>query len=417
MAVLSPWAATAQKFQPKTIQFKGAPEYSNQELLDAAGLKKGTVLDFAEMREHSQKLMDTGVFDTLGFKFDGLDLIYTLVPSTTLYPVRLENLPLVPGKELDAKLHDRFPLFHGKVPAEGGMLEGVRSVLEEMLAAQGIKAAVTAMPYTDPKLHKVTAMSLVITAPPVKVGAIHLDGVSAAMQGAVQRAANHATGEMFDTENSAANLERAIEQYYADEGYGAAKAHVSRSGDPVSAADSISVPFSATIEEGRLYKLGYIHLPADAPVTQAEIDKAVQQNAGTAKGQPLRDAWFMIASRCKFKGYLDCTVIPHPELDEAAGIVNYNVDVVPGPVYRLEFVKFENVSDELRVRLMRIWQMLPGDPFDESYVSGFVLKAQKEDPILMRSLSGVAASYKISADPETHQVNCILQFVKLRQTP
>src|SRR5208282_1076175 len=118
--------ADAQKFLPKSIQFKGDPEYSDQELLAAAGLKKGTVLNVAEMKDHSQKLMDTGVFDTLSFKFDGQDLIYTLVLSTTLYPVRLENLPLAPGKELDAKLHDRFPLYHGKVPADGGLLEGVR---------------------------------------------------------------------------------------------------------------------------------------------------------------------------------------------------------------------------------------------------------------------------------------------------
>src|ERR1035438_10627735 len=106
--------ATAQKYLPKTIQFKGAPEYSDQELLAAAGLKMGTVLDFSEMKGHSQKLMDTGLFETLGFKFDGVDLVYTLVPSTNLYPVRLENLPLTPGKELDAALRLRSPLYHGK---------------------------------------------------------------------------------------------------------------------------------------------------------------------------------------------------------------------------------------------------------------------------------------------------------------
>ena len=45
-------SAAAQKFLPKTIQFKGAPEYSDQELLAAAGLKKGTLLPIAEMKDH-----------------------------------------------------------------------------------------------------------------------------------------------------------------------------------------------------------------------------------------------------------------------------------------------------------------------------------------------------------------------------
>src|ERR1039457_591415 len=79
--------ASAQKFQPKTIQFKGDPEYSDQELLAAAGLKRGGVFTSAEMNDHSKLLMDSGVFDNLTYKFDGVDLIYTLIPSSTLYPI------------------------------------------------------------------------------------------------------------------------------------------------------------------------------------------------------------------------------------------------------------------------------------------------------------------------------------------
>ena len=62
-AVLQP--LSAQKFLPKTIQFKGDPEYSDRELMEAAGLKKGIVLDYAEMNAHSQQLLATGMFATL----------------------------------------------------------------------------------------------------------------------------------------------------------------------------------------------------------------------------------------------------------------------------------------------------------------------------------------------------------------
>jgi outer membrane protein assembly factor BamA len=125
----------------------------------------------------------------------------------------------------------------------------------------------------------------------------------------------------------------------------------------------------------------------------------------------------MIASRYKSKGYLDCAVTPHPEFDEATGAVNYTVDINPGPIYHLAFVKFENVSDEMRSRLMRVWQMLPGDPFDESYVSSFVFRAQKEDPVLLRSLAGVKVSYESRADQQTHEVNCVIHFTRTLQTP
>jgi outer membrane protein assembly factor BamA len=410
--------AAAQKFLPKTIQFKGDPEYSDQELLAAAGLKTGTVLNFAEMKEHSQKLMDTGVFDTLNFKFDGVDLIYTLIPSTNLYSIRLENLPLSPGKELEAALHERFPLYHGKVPSEGGIMEGVRGALEEMLAARGIKATVAAEAYADLKLHKVTAITYSITAPPVRVGTVYLEGVSAAMQARVNGIAKHEAGTPFDTENSGINIEHALQLFYEEEGYAAVKIHAARSSDPVATADAIDIPFSVTVEEGKLYKLGAIHLPPNALVTQPEIDKIFGPDVhAVAKGQKLRNTWFMIASRYKSAGYLDCKVTPHPEFDETSGTVSYTVEVEPGPVYHLAFVKFENVSDELRSHLMRVWQMLPGDIFDESYVASFIIKAEKEDPVLMQSLPGVKITYDVLADQQTHEVNCVIHFTKAQQTP
>jgi len=409
--------AGAQKFQPKSIQFKGDPEYSDQELLAASGLKKGAVLNYAEMKDHSQKLMDTGAFDTLSFKFDGQDLIYTLVPSEVLFPVRLENLPLTPDPEFSAALHERFPLYHGKVPAEGGLVDGVRAALEEMLAAKGIHATILAAPFTDQKLHKVTAVSFTITAPPVRVGEIHLEGVSPAMQEKVKRAIEHQSGAAFDTENSAGNVERVLATAYTDEGYAAVKIHAVREGDAVVSAEAIQIPFAVSVEEGRQYKLGSIHLQPGSLVTQAEIDKAAGLGSGPAKGAALRGTWGLINSRYKSKGYLDCKVTPHAEADEAGGVVNYTVEVTPGPVYHLAFVKFENVSDELRSHLMRIWQMLPGDVFDESYVAQFIYRAQKEDPVLMRSLAGVKLSYNVLANPQTHEVNCIIHFSKTQTTP
>ena len=126
----------------------------------------------------------------------------------------------------------------------------------------------------------------------------------------------------------------------------------------------------------------------------------------------IRSAWSLISSRYKSKGYLDCEINPHPVFDEAAGIVSYTVDINPGPVYHLAFVKFDNVSDNLRRLLMRSWQMLPGDPFDESYVSNFVVNAQKDDPALERTLETVSVKYDVRADPQTHDVNVIIRLEK-----
>jgi len=89
------------------------------------------------------------------------------------------------------------------------------------------------------------------------------------------------------------------------------------------------------------------------------------------------------------------------------------VEINPGPVYHLGLLKFENVSDDMRKLLMRNWQMLPGDPFDEGYVANFLLLAQKADPVLQRSLSGVKSTFDVRADPQTHEVNCVIRLERL----
>lgn len=408
--------AAAQKFLPKTIQFKGAPEYSDQELMAAAGLTKGTVLAYADMKEHSQKLMDTGVFESLAFSFDGADLVYKLVPHTDLYPIRLKNLPLTPGKELDAALHDRFPLYHGKVPVENGLLEGVRGALEEMLAARGIKATVTATPYTDEKLYKVTAMSFSITAPPVRVGEIHLEGVSAEMLAKVKHVADRIVKTAYDTEETKGNIEGALNSFYVDEGYAAVKVHAERSGNPIISGQIIDVPFNVTVEEGRHYALGSIILPSGAPLTLAEINKAaglvtnkVETSLSVKQGLTLRTAMSFVMGQCKSKGYMDCVVTPHTQFDEATGIVNYTLEVQPGPVYTMGKLTIENSADDLRAAMLAAWKLPAGAAFDEGALRTYF---GKQDPrsALGQTFSSANCIYKLTRDDDAHTVNVSLRL-------
>jgi len=389
----------AQKFLPKSIHFKGDPEYSDQELLAASGLKAGVPITPAELGDHSKQLMNTGVFENIYYRLEGPDLVITVTPGQNLYPVRIDN---------------RLPLYHGKVPSQGTLLDDVRAMLQEMLATQGIKVTVTSTPFATPGKHDETSINFAIVSPEVRVGEIRIDGVSPEIQAKIKRVADRSVGKPFEFGNSEKNLELAFEAFYAEEGYAAAKVHAARSGDPVVKPEAIGVPFSVSVEEGRLYKLGAVHLPPNALVTQDEIDKAAAARGESAeKWLTLQTARSMIESRYKSKGYLDYTVTSRPQIDEAAGTVSYTMEIDPGPVYHLAFVKFDNVSDDLRKLLMRNWQMFPGDPFDGGYVGNFVMMAQKADPVLMRSLAGVKATFDVQADPETHQVNCVIRFEKV----
>jgi outer membrane protein assembly factor BamA len=406
-------SASAQKFQPKSIRFQGAPEYSDNELLAATGLKKGAVLSYTDMQDYCKHLLGSGVFASVAFKFDGQDLTFLLTPSPDLFPVSLENLPLTPGADLDAQLHSQLPLFHGKVPADGGLNDDVRAALEKMLAANGINATVVATSTADLATHLVNGVSYSIVSPPVEIAVASIDGVSDSFQPRVREILDKAAKNPFSTADSANNIERVVEQFYSDQGYAAAKIQATRSGNLSVTSDAIVVPFAVQVQEGRVYKVEAIHLPPGTPITQAEIDKALDPSAGTIPvGVRVRSIWGLIAGRYHNKGNLDCKVTPHPEFNDADATVSYTVDVDPGPVYHLGFVKFDNVTDELRNLLIHNWEMMPGDAFDESYVANFVIKVQQQDPVLRKSLAGVKVKFDVMANPATHDVNVVIRLEK-----
>ena len=403
--------AAAQKFIPKNIQFNGDPEYSSQELMQAAGLKKGEVLSYTSMNSTAQQLMNTGMFDGVTFKFDGQDLVFYLTPASQLLPVKLDNLPFSEGEDVNAKLHGLLPLYHGKVPNAGGLMDEVKKDLENMLAADGIHADVAGIVSGAPGSQTPSAMTYSITSPQVLVSVARLDGVSAANQPQVQAVLADVTKNPFDADSSADNLERAVRLFYEDHGYAAAKIQVVRSGNAEVTANSILVPFAVTVQEGSVYKLAGIQLPAGAPIAQAEVDKELAKHPDEAlQGVRLRTALGLIAESYKAKGYLDCKITPRPQLNDAAGTVSYLVDVVPGPVYHLGFVKFADMSDATRMLLMRYWQMMPGDVFDQSYAETFVLKARMQDRTLAQTLGNAKVKYIETEDLQSHTVNLVIQL-------
>jgi outer membrane protein insertion porin family len=401
---------------PRAIRFQGAPQYTQQELLAATGLKPGARLNFREVRAHAKQLNDTGLFEQVKFTSDSKTLLFTLTPSSQLFTTHLENVPLTPGIELDAKIHERFPLYRGLLPASGSMVEGIRQTFEEMLAARSIKATVKAALTSDMGPQKLTVMNFTVVSPAVHIGRIQFVGISSTMQAKASLLASGQTGNGFDTENTAIGLQHAFEDLYHDQGYAAVQVDVAQV-DPLSVSNqSVDIPYTVTIKEGGIYKLGTIDFPASALVARADVEKILSKYP-TGSGRPLD--LFLPAVRDAYhaNGYLDCSIVSHPSFNEANHIVNYSLDIAPGSQYRLASVKFDGAPDAMAAKLKVAWKMAPGDIFDESYLSNFAALAQKKDKPMTKWMQTVVTTYDVKIDPAAHVVNCVFHFDKATQSP
>jgi outer membrane protein assembly factor BamA len=403
-------SAATQTFIPQSIQFKGAPEYSNQELLAAVGYKKGTPIAYSEVKSHTQRLLDTGLFESADFTYNGVSLIFTLVPSTVLYSVRLENLPLTPGKELDAALHDRIPLYHGKAPFDGGLTEQVRQALEAMLAAKGIKATVAATPYTNQKLHEVTAMIYAITNPPVRVGEIHLDAASTPLDPKAMEILSKLTGSAYDVQGTPSQIETYLGNYYHDKGCLEAAVHADTQGAPVIAPEAIQIPFVVSVAPGAIYKLNSIQFDPGVLVSLAELDRHSHIHRGDiADGQHLIENWQFIQSQYRNKGYMEAVVHPTPTFDRTQGTVSFTVTVDPGPVYTMGKLTIQNGADDLRAAMLAAWKLPEGAVFNEGAMMGFYANLPPNSP-LARTIANANLKYAIQLNHDAHTVEVTLRM-------
>jgi len=403
-----------QSIQPQSIRFAGTSEYSDAELLSAADLKPGVDLTYAEINIRAQKLVDSGVFSAVAFKFDGQDLTFQLTPASGLVPVRLQNLPIAGGKALDQKLHTQFPLYHGLVPEQGGLTESVRSALEEMLAAQGIKATVAAMPVRNRSTDKAESVNFSITAPTVVVGEIRTEGTIVMLDPKASAILARFPGTPYDAEESIHQIETDLGAYYRDQGYLEPAIHANAGVKAVLSSNAIRVPLRVSILPGAQFKLSGIQLAPGLLVTQAEFDHQSGVHIGDfADDSSLRQNWKFIDHQYHNRGYIKAKVEPTPTVDHAGKTVSYVISVDPGPVYTMGALTIDNVTDELRAAILAAWKMSAGSIFNEDSILSF-FATHGVNPALEQVFSGVNCRYFMHPNDNTHVVDLTLVLEQKR---
>lgn len=400
--------AIAQSFVPKTIQFNGDSDYSNAELAIAAGLTAGEELTNAKLNESTTQLLGTGLFEDVRYAYNDQLLAFQVIPAA-VYPWRLENFPINFGKDLDDRLRARFPLYRGKVPASGALLNAFSGELQEELAAKKITASVTPSLYADPSLGKITAINFSITSPDVEVGEIQLGVLSGSMANRVRLATSKLTGSPYSVGNSAKQLEASLTDLYQQQGYLEAKVHATAKPEPVVNAKGVHIPFTVTIDEGRQYKLGGVQFASDGVVAQAAFDKlrSLQPSAtpgAIASPEMLRKSCEFITREYHNKGYMHAQMIPTPAFDRAHGTVNFLITAQPGPQYTMGKLRVENADAETRQMIAAALNLPQGAVFNEGAVIS-ITTASNANPDLQRFFAAESMYYTLNLHDDSHTVD------------
>jgi len=386
----------------KKVTFTGVPQ-SPAELLAYSGLAAGKPLSHADIDAAAQKLMDTGLFGNIQYKYDGTELLFTMTPTDGALPVQYANFPWWDDSALTAAVAAKVPLFHGSLPADSSLQPLIIGAMTAMLAQKGVQAAtITATPSQDPT-GKASGIVFHIDAPPIQVGTVTLSGASAAFAEPVAAIVKAAAGQNFDGATEA-TLNVALKAIYHRQGYLEEAMNGYAHAAPEVSGGKVLVPVSAAITEGPQYKVAAITLTGNALLSQDDFAKSAKLHPGDIANEDLlRATLASLSAPYRSHGYLRAKIDATPRFDAAAHTVSYSVTVVPGPVFHMGELSLIN---QQRADVLKYWPLQEGDVYDATVATSFLLK----NKVNLHSLDGWSASWKAYEHEDTDIVDLVVTF-------
>ncbi len=409
-------AAKAQTYTAAKVQFSNPGSFTQQQLEDAAGIHAGSKLNATELGAAAQRLVETGYFDDMSATVDGKITAATIKfddkPTALDHMLHFgfENFLWLTHDELEAAIRAKFPLFNDYLLDNSPHLEDVKSALVAALAAKSVVAEVLCEDFEPTLAHPRREIACRIARPSLRIANIKLGGVTPALAPLVQKSVN-STARTPYTEGSAdeTSAERILTPLL-DAGY--IQATLANATPTPGPAENGTVPvvLAAQLQPGEIFHISSLTF-AGSPLLSAEAFAAsAKLHAGDlASRKLLLQTLAPLDAAYRRKGYMDVIVHAAPTLDTAAHTVAYAVSVTPGEQYRVKEITTGGLDAAAKADFDRGFLMKAGELYNPEYVAGFL-----ENNTALKALTGYGASFKAYADPNTHTVDLVITFARMR---
>lgn len=391
----------------ESLTVEGNHYYASDKILAVAGLKVGQKVGKPEFEAARQRLVATGAFDTVGYRYTpakdgkGYDVVFEISELHVLYPLRFEGLPATDA-QLRAWLRQKDPLFGDKIPATKPEVDRYVQLLSEYLATQG---------YHDPIQGKVTseaASDLIVVFRPNKplpaiarvkftnTGAVPADVLQGAMYGV-------AVGTLYTEPNLRLLLDTTARARY--EAQGMIRVSFTKI-TTAPAKDVDGVDATVQVEPGPVYKLGHVTF-FGSELSQKELAKLANLKSNeTANFDQVKAAQERIAQDLHQSGYLNASSEVKREVNDKDHVVDLKFEIAPGPQFTLGKLDIVGLDIETEPLIRKMWGLPVGKPYKPDYPEHF-LKVVKDDGVF-DNLKKTRADTKINA--ANHTVDVTLYF-------
>jgi outer membrane protein insertion porin family len=405
----TPDAPGPTKWPIQSLAVEGNKVFTRDQVLAVAGLKVGELAGKPEFEAARDRLVASGAFETVGYKFEpagdrqGFVATFQVTEVQPTFPVQFEELP-VPGAELEAVLKANDPIFStANLPATRNVLDRDVAILQDYLATKGIteKIAARVTPLGNDRFAIVIRPARALPA----VAQVTFSGNQVLSQ-TVLREAIHgvAIGAPYTEAGFREILSNSVRAVYEQRGRVRVTFPEIRT-EPVS--DVAGVHVFVKIDEGASYELGKVDIAPPSPVDPAALLKAGDFKTGdVANFDRVNEGVERIRLAVRRAGYLQAKVASERRIDDAKKTADVVVKIEPGAQYQMGTLTLVGLDLNGEAEIKRIWTLKEGKVFNPEYPDLFVNRIREEG--LFDNLGKTKAEQKV--DDAKHTVDVTLTF-------
>ncbi|HEX7998120.1 MAG TPA: POTRA domain-containing protein [Pyrinomonadaceae bacterium] len=387
LSLLTACVANAQQEAAKTlrlgkVEVSGLERYTQEQVLTASGLQIGQAIDIPAADEAANRLMSSGLFKTLSYRFrssgNQVTITFLVEEAKVMFPVVFDNFVWFTDQQLLDAIRREVPSFDGTAPESGQMPDSIKKALQALLNERKIPGEVDYILAASPSGQNAEHL-FSVKGVKIPICSLTIPGARDVKESDLLNAAKPLFEQDYSFKDVKAFARVNLIPIYRQRGH--LRAHFL---DPVvkpstDAACKNGVNLDMQVNEGYIYTWEQANWSGNNALSAQELSAALGLKQGErADGLKIDKGWMAVSEAYGKKGYIDARLRGTPEFDDANRRVSYNYTVTEGPQYRMGSLEINGVPEALAQRLKESWQLKPSDVFDASYYEKFMKKAIME---------------------------------------
>jgi outer membrane protein assembly factor BamA len=404
---------TAPPAQPhqwpiESLKVEGSHNYTAAQILAVAGLKIGQMAGKPDFEAARDRLIATGMFETVGYKFapggdqHGYAASFQVVEAQPAYPIRFDDLGAA-DKDLTDYLRGKDPLFAVRLAATKAVLERYKQWIQEYMTAHNSKDTVIA------KVMPSGGGEYVILFRPARsdpaVAEVAFEGNQVIPTSKLQNTiAEVAVGLPYKEEAFRQCLDSSIRPLYDARG----RVRVAFTKVTVEKATDVQgLAVKVTLDEGGTYDLGTVRIEGAPHFEPARLLKTGKFKSGDlADFDEIGKGVDRIKKVLAHEGYMRNDVQIVRKIDDARKTVSLVLRIDEGTQFLFGKLHVEGLDLNGEAAIRKMWTHQAGTPFNPDYPDYFLKRVHEES--LFDNLGETRAETKI--DDKTHIVDVTLNF-------